>query len=154
MGTGGPEKRETYTGGQNRQRALLVCSQPEDVDVERETPKRKRALNTCGHQGGEGGGTLIQQRALPSFIHRLEGDTLTRQRDPPALSQGIEEGERSPTQQRALTVRIHRREGKPQQGSALPHRASRGRGRGVPPPSRNTRSSCKVCRIGRGGGKP
>ena len=35
MGTGGPDDRATDTGDQNRQRALLTCSQPEDADVER-----------------------------------------------------------------------------------------------------------------------
>ena len=70
MGTGGPDERETETGDQNRQRALLTCGQPEEDNVDRGPPERQLALNTCIHQWGEGGGPLTQKRAL--HTHRQD----------------------------------------------------------------------------------
>ena len=46
----------------------------------RAPPDLLRALNVCGHPGGEGeGGTLTQQRMPTACSQGLEGDPLTRQ---------------------------------------------------------------------------
>ena len=78
----------------------------------RRPPKWQRALNTCGHQGGEWGGeTLTQQRAPTVCSQGPEGDPQTRQHTSLARGHGMEEEEGPQTQQRAQTVRRQGREG-------------------------------------------
>ena len=60
-------------------------------------------LNTCSHQGGEGGNPP-HSIALPAHSQGMEGETPTRQRDTPECSQGTEEGGAPPDNQRALPV--------------------------------------------------
>ena len=55
MGTGGPNMRDTETGNQNRQHALLAWGQPKDADEERIPPERQRTLISYGYQRGKGG---------------------------------------------------------------------------------------------------
>ena len=56
LSRGDLDTRETKTGDRNGQRALQACSQPEDADEEWRPSEEQRALNSCGHQGVEGGG--------------------------------------------------------------------------------------------------
>ena len=92
MGTGGPYVRVTETGYRNGQRTLQACNHQEDADEDRRPPKWQRALNTCSHQGGEGGGGPPTQKQAPTVCSPgIEGDPPTRQRSPPACDQGMEE---------------------------------------------------------------
>ena len=56
------ERKETATGDETGQRALLECSMQEDINEEWSPPERLHALYACSQQGGEvGGGVLIRQ---------------------------------------------------------------------------------------------
>ena len=69
MGTDDQYQRATETGDGTGQRALLVRNMPVDKNEERSPLERQRALNACGHQGGEGGeGPLTLQRAPTACI--------------------------------------------------------------------------------------
>ena len=105
--TGDQDTMETETGDRNGRRALIVCGIPEDADKERRPPERQRTLNTCGHQGGEGGGGgPLTQKHMPTVHGQgLEGESQTRQRALLACGQGTEEEGGTPTQKRAQPAR-------------------------------------------------
>ena len=73
----------------------------ENADEEWKPPKRKHTLNACGHQGGEIGGTLTQQRAPTVCSQGPVGYPNPQQRAPLACSQGKGEEGGPTTQQRA-----------------------------------------------------
>ena len=84
----------------------------EDGDEERIPPDQLRALNTCGHQGGEGGGGPLTHNRVPTArIQGLEGDPQIRQRTTQACDRGIEDEGGTPTHQRAQTAHSKRSEG-------------------------------------------
>ena len=61
----GRKETETETGNKNGKRALLARGMQEDEDEERSPLERQRALNACGHQGGEREGYPSPCRACP-----------------------------------------------------------------------------------------
>ena len=134
MGTGGAYDRATEMGKKNGQRALLTCGQTEDSDMERLPPKLQRALNAYGYQGGEGGGPLTQQRALPACSQWREEDTPTRTRSPPSRSKEMEEGGIHLTRKRSPPACSQGIEGDTPTGYHAPPAHSNGtEERGVPP---------------------
>ena len=48
-------QRESETGEGTRQRAFLARGMPVENNEDQRPPEQQRALNACGHQGGEGG---------------------------------------------------------------------------------------------------
>ena len=103
---------EGQTEAKTGQRVLLACGMQEEGNEVQRTPDRSRALNVCGHPGGEeGGGTLTQQRAPTVRSQGPEGDPLTRQRAILARSHGRQTVRGPPTQQRAQTARWQGGEG-------------------------------------------
>ena len=82
-----PEEKDTRTRERSGQRALLACVHTEDKVDKQGPPKRQRALDASSHQGGEGGVTPTQRRALPARGQGIEGVTLTRTRASPVRSQ-------------------------------------------------------------------
>ena len=66
--TGYQDGREPEEGDKTQKRTLPARGRNGIGDKGRGPPKRLRALNTCGHQGGErGGGPPAQQRAPMSI---------------------------------------------------------------------------------------
>ena len=122
-------------------------------------------------QGAEEGlGPPNQQRALPTRIQGIEGDTPTRHQAPPSCSQGTDYGGEPPREQCSPSARPEG-EGKVRNprtgrgGEGTPQAATRAicarpagdggggggltqRGRMEHPPIINERSSCKACRRG------
>ena len=78
-------------------------------------------------------------------------DTPTRQRAPPARSQGEEEEGYPPKLQRVHQARAQGREGATRPGSALPQRAARKRRKWGTPPNLSVHTLRTECRRGRGG---
>ena len=87
------DQRATDTGEGTGQHALLASSMSDDDNKERRPPEQQRALNTCSHQGGKGGGDPSPSSAHnPRAEKGREGATPTRQCATLARRQGKEEG--------------------------------------------------------------
>ena len=94
------------TGDKNGKRTLLAHGRPVVDNRERIPLKQQRAVNACGHQGGEGERvTLTRQRMPTARSQGPEGDPHTWQHAPLAHGRGMEEEGVPPTQQRVQTAR-------------------------------------------------
>ena len=71
---------ETEMGEETGQRTLLARGMQENGNEDQIPPNQSRALNTCGHQGGEGGGRPLTRQRVPTVLSQgSEGDPHTLQ---------------------------------------------------------------------------
>ena len=131
--TGDQEGTETKEeGDETLQRALPAYGHNRREDKARGPPKSLRVINTCGRQGGEGGGGTPHSAACAHDAQQGQGgDPRTQQRETPLCSQDqAEEGTPIPNSARNLRTGKRGRE----TGCAHSPRAAQGWKKGGPPP--------------------
>ena len=126
---------------------LLARCMLEVDNRERRTPKRQCMLNTCDHQGREGGGGyLTWQRTPKTRSQGPEGGSQTQQQAPLARGHRVEEEGGPPNHQRAQPAYGQERVGaNPTMQRATPLLSQGGGRRGTSP-----NCSMRTSRAGRG----